>query len=145
MLHVLIALSVVADALSKPGSLDWASVGPTIGLRFTGVRPIGTKESASAIEGGELVDQGLPVDGVMSQTPQRGVSLFFPEGAVRGPDIATRQYGADQRMIPSRSAAAMQSFSRLAPPNAQFSSTTKRILSSASPPARRNSPKRARG
>ncbi len=103
MLDVLTLLTAIAGALSKPGPLDWASVGPAIGVHLTGVRPIGTRETASAIEGGELVYQGLPVDGVISQTPRREISLFFPEGTVRDPDIATRRLGADQRIVPPRS------------------------------------------
>jgi hypothetical protein len=101
MLDLAPLATAMAAALRNPGRLDWACVGPAIGLRFAGVRPIGTTGSAAAIEGGMLIGGGLPVDGAMLQAP-RQISLLFPGDALRDPDIADRSFAPDQRIVPSR-------------------------------------------
>ncbi len=95
-------LKAMAAALRSGGPLDWACIAPIIGLRFDGVRSIGRTGSASAIEGGTLIKDGLPVDGVIFQAPRPKISLLFPDKALREPNIAVRQFAADQRIAKSR-------------------------------------------
>jgi len=102
MLDYLALLKAMAAALRSRGPLDWASIAPLSGIRFDGVRSIGLTGSASAIEGGTLVKEGLPVDGVIFQAPRPEISLLFPERAVSEPNISVQQFAADQRIAKSR-------------------------------------------
>ena len=76
--NVLTLLKAMAASLKDPRPLDWASIAPIIGARYQGVRPVGRYGSASAIEGGTLIDGDRPVDGVAVQSPPRRISLLFP-------------------------------------------------------------------
>jgi hypothetical protein len=96
-------LQAMADALRISGPHDWAAIGPIIGVRFSGVRSIGTSGSASAIEGGSLVESGLAVDGVFVEPPRSQISLLFPDKALSEPNISRQQFATDQRVIKSRS------------------------------------------
>lgn len=103
MPDLLALLKAMAVALRQPAPLDWASVAPLIGIHFDGVRPISRSGAASAIEGGGLVENDLPVDGVIVLPPRPEISLRFPGKALSEPDISGRQFAADQRIVDSRS------------------------------------------
>lgn len=102
MLDYLALLKAMAAALRSRGPFDWASVAPIIGLHFDGVRSIGRSGAASAVEGGVLVEEGLPVDGVICEAPRPEISLFFPDKALSEPDISTRRFARHQRIVKSR-------------------------------------------
>ena len=96
-------LKAMAIALRRPALLDWASVAPVIGVHFDEVRLIGRNGAASAIQGGRLVEDDLPVDGVIIQPPRPEISLFFPDKALSEANISSRRFAADQRVVDSRS------------------------------------------
>lgn len=102
MLDVVTLLKAMATSLKDPRPLDWASIAPVIGMRYQGVRPVGRNGSASAIEGGTLIDGDRPVDGVAIQSPPRRISLLFPDSTLSDPEIASRQFAPDQRIVPSQ-------------------------------------------
>jgi hypothetical protein len=102
MPDLLTLLQAMAAALRGPGPLDWATIAPSIGLRFDGVRAIGRSSSASAIEGGTLIQEGLPVDGVIFQAPRPQISLLFPDKTPSDPNFCARQFAADQHIAESR-------------------------------------------
>lgn len=102
MPDLLTLLETMAAALRSPGPLDWATIAPIIGLRIDGVRSIGQTGSASAIEGGTLVKDGLPVDGVMFQAPRSQISLLFPDKTLSEPNISVQRFAADQHIVESR-------------------------------------------
>jgi hypothetical protein len=102
MPDVLTLLKAMAAALRGPAPLDWASIAPIIGLRFDGVRPIGRSGAASAIEGGSLIKEGIPVDGVIFQAPRPQISLLFADKTLSEPDISARQFAAIQHIAESR-------------------------------------------
>ncbi|MGA2492034.1 MAG: hypothetical protein ABSF67_03685 [Roseiarcus sp.] len=104
MLDVLTLLEAMAVSLKNLGLLDWASLAPAMGVRFQGVRPVGRSGSASAIEGGTLIDGDRPVDGIVFQSPPRRVSLLFPDSTLSDPEIASRQFAPQQRIVPSQTA-----------------------------------------
>jgi hypothetical protein len=95
-------LKATAAALRSPGPLDWVSIAPTLGLRFHGVRAVGHSGSASAIEGGRLIKEGLPVDGVIFRAPRPQISLLFPDKTLSEPNIFTYRFAADQHIAESR-------------------------------------------
>jgi len=104
MLDVLTLLKAMAGVLQDPRPLRWTSVAPAIGVRFQGIRPVGRSGSASAIEGGTLIDGDRPIDGVVFQSPSRQISLLFPDSTLTDPDISSRQFAPEQRIVPSRAA-----------------------------------------
>jgi hypothetical protein len=104
MLDVLTLLNAMAASLKNPSPLDWASIAPVIGVRYQGVRPVGRGGSASAIEGGTLIDGDRPVDGVAVQSPPRCISLLFPDSTLSDPVISSRQFAPQQRVVPSQTA-----------------------------------------
>ncbi len=61
MPDLLTLLTATATALRSPSPSDWASIASLIGLRYDGVRSIGQAGSATAIEGGTLINEGAPV------------------------------------------------------------------------------------
>jgi len=104
MLDVLTLLKAIVASLKNPSPLDWASIAPVIGVRFQGVRSVGRSGSASAIEGGTLIDGDRPVDGVAVQSPPRRISLLFPDSTLSDPEISSRQFAPQQRIVPSQTA-----------------------------------------
>ena len=102
MLDVLTLLKAMAAALQSSKPLEWASIAPVIGVRFQGVRPVGRSGSASAIESGTLIDGDRPVDGIVFQSPPRRISLLFPDSTLSDPEISSRQFAPQQRIVPSQ-------------------------------------------
>ena len=102
MLDVLTLLKAMAAALQSSKPLEWASIAPVIGVRFQGVRPVGRSGSASAIESGTLIDGDRPVDGIVFQSPPRRISLIFPDSPMSDPEISSRQFAPQQRIVPSQ-------------------------------------------
>lgn len=96
-------LDAMATALRSHGKLDWASVGPSIGVSFTGERSIGTSGAATAIRGGRLSDGGQAVDGVILQAPRPKISLLFADGGLNEPDFVHREFAPNQKIVKSRS------------------------------------------
>ena len=101
-LDVLALLKVMAAALREPDPLAWPSIAPAIGLRLQGVKFVGPSDSASAIEDGTLIESDARVEGVIYQTPPRRISMFFPDRELNDPEIATRRFALEQRVVPSR-------------------------------------------
>jgi hypothetical protein len=95
-------LKAMAAALRGPAPLDWASIAPIIGLRFDGTRPVGRSGAASVTEGGSLIKEGIPIDGVIFQAPRPQIWLLFPDKALSEPDISAQRFAADQRIAESR-------------------------------------------
>ena len=101
-LDVFALLKIMAAALHESGTLDWASIAPAIGLRLQGERLLGRSNSASAIEDGTLIENDARVEGVIYQTPPRRISMFFPDKKPSDPEIASRRFALEQRVVPSR-------------------------------------------
>lgn len=101
---VLTLLNAMAVSLQNPQPLDWAWIAPAIGARIQGVKSIGRGDSATAIEGGTLIDGGQPVDGVVFQSSPRRISLLFPDSTLSDPEIASRRFAPRQRVVPSAAA-----------------------------------------
>jgi hypothetical protein len=102
MIDLSALLTSMAQALQRPGPLDWSQIALTLGLDLRNARFAGVGKPASAMSGARLIAGNLVVGGTIFEEPIREIALMFPDSAIRDANIAAVRFGSDQRIEPSR-------------------------------------------